>query len=119
MGAHSKWRVWTVTLLTVVIGVACAALELLLVFVMRGPYSKGLSWPVTLIGVLAALLLFVGYVPVPLEIAKRRGRVVGIDFIFLTMDWLGAFFSLMAIGKDPGFEVVGKANAGDSGPEHL
>jgi len=74
-------------------------MEALLVFVIRGPYGRGVSWPVTLVGILAAILLIVGYVPVPFEIAKRRGRVVGIDFIFLTIDWFGAFFSLMAIGK--------------------
>ena len=39
-----------------------------------------------------------GYVPVPFEVLKRRGRVIGIDFIFLAIDWAGAFFSLMALG---------------------
>ena len=53
----------------------------------------------TLIGVVAAALLIVGYLPVPFELWKRRGRVVGIDFVFLTIDWLGAFFSLMALGE--------------------
>lgn len=74
-------------------------MEVLLVFVIRGPYSRGISWPVTLVGVLAAVLLIIGYVPLPFELWKRRGRVVGIDFGFLTIDWFGAFFSLMAIGK--------------------
>jgi hypothetical protein len=54
---------------------------------------------VTLVGVVAAVLLIIGYVPVPFELWKRRGRVVGIDFWFLTIDWFGAFFSLMAIGE--------------------
>lgn len=74
-------------------------MEILLVFVIRGPYRRGVSWPVTLVGVCAAVLLIVGYVPVPFELWKRRGRVIGIDFYFLTIDWFGAFFSLMAIGK--------------------
>ena len=90
---------WTTTLLSVTILGFFAGMEVLLVFVIRGPYARGVSWPVTLIGILAAILLIVGYVPVPFEIAKRRGRVVGIDFIFLTIDWFGAFFSLMAIGE--------------------
>ena len=53
----------------------------------------------TLVGVLAAILLISGYVPVPFEIVKRRGHVIGIDFGFLTIDCLGAIFSLMAIGR--------------------
>ena len=48
---------------------------------------------------MAFVLLISGYVPIPFELAKRRGRVVGIDFVFLTIDWIGAFFSLMALGK--------------------
>ena len=75
-----------------------AGLEVLLVFVIRGPYSRGVEWPVTLVGILAAILLASGYIPVPFEIVKRRGRVIGIDFGFLTIDCLGAIFSLMAIG---------------------
>lgn len=53
----------------------------------------------TLVGVVAAVLLIVGYTPVPFELWKRRGRVVGIDFGFLTIDWFGASFSLMALGE--------------------
>ena len=77
---------------------------------LRGPYSRGLSWPVTLIGVSAAVLLLAGYIPVPFEIIKRRGRVVGIDFVFLSIDWLGAFFSLMAIGKCIAYLLFAKLN---------
>ena len=38
---------------------------------------------------------------------KRRGRVIGIDFIFLTIDSLGAFFSLMAIVAQKIFDPLG------------
>ena len=77
-----------------------AGLEALFVFVIRGPYSRGVSWPVTLMGILATIFLLSGYVPIPFEIVKRRGRVVGIDFGFLTIDCLGAIFSAMALGTD-------------------
>ena len=68
------------------------------------------------VGSLATVLLAAGLIPTYLEIWKRRGRVVGISqsfvntkvsssvtetcpgFVFLTIDWLGAFFSLMALG---------------------
>ena len=95
---NSGWRTWTASLVTAAILLLFAGLEVLLVFVIRGPYSRGVDWPVTLVGVLAAILLVSGYIPVPFEIVKRRGRVIGIDFGFLTIDCLGAFFSLMAIG---------------------
>lgn len=93
------------TFLTATLLLFFGGLEVLLIFVIRGPYSRGVEWPVTLIGVVAACLLIVGYVPVPFELWKRRGRVVGIDFGMLTMDWLGAVFSLMAIGES-GFGLL-------------
>ena len=94
-----KWRVWTTALLTTVLALFFAGMEVFLALIIRGPYRRGISWPVTLIGVVAAALLIVGYLPVPFELWKRRGRVVGIDFVFLAIDWLGAFFSLMALGE--------------------
>ena len=77
-----------------------AGLETLFIFVIRGPYSRGVSWPVTLMGVLATVFILSGYVPIPFEIVKRRGRVVGIDLGFLTIDCLGALFSAMALGTN-------------------
>ena len=70
----------------------------------------------TFIGVIAAVLLALGLIPPWVEIWKRRGKVIGISklafetylhidsrlhqgFVFLTIDWLGAFFSLMALGE--------------------
>lgn len=47
-------------------------MEALLTFVIRAPYHRGLSWPVTLVGVIAALLLILGYTAVPFEIWKRK-----------------------------------------------
>lgn len=38
---------------------------------------------------------------------KRHGRVVGINWIFLGMDWSGAFFSLMAVVTQNTFDVLG------------
>ena len=77
-----------------------AALEATGIILCRRVYQggRGKNWPVEFVGILAAVLLIVGYAPIPFEVWKRRGRVVGIDFAFLTIDWMGAFFSLMAIG---------------------
>ena len=59
------------------------------VLLLRPVYAKGTEWPV------------------PFEIIKRRGRVVGIDFIFLAIDSLGAFFSLMSIAAQNTFDPLG------------
>jgi hypothetical protein len=75
-----------------------AALQVVLVLVIRGPYERGVSWPVQLVGILAFITLISGYLPIPLELIKRRGRVQGISLLFLTIDCLGAFFSLMSLG---------------------
>ena len=96
---NRKWRLWTVILLTSAIALFFAGFEAFLVFIIRPAYNRGVSWPVTLIGVVATVMIVSGYIPVPFELFKRRGRVIGIDFIFLTIDWFGAFFSLMAIGR--------------------
>lgn len=54
--------------------------------------------PILVIGIAAAVLLAVGLLPPYQEIWRRHGRVIGFNWIFLTMDWGGAFFSLMALG---------------------
>lgn len=96
----SKWKARNVVLICTTILLVYAGLEYLLVWLIRKAYySKNLEWPLTLMGVLAFVLLIAGYIPIPFELVKRRGRVVGIDFLFLAIDWLGAFFSLMALGK--------------------
>lgn len=53
-------------------------------------------------GIIAAVLLAAGLLPPYRELWKRRGRVIGINWVFLGMDWFGAFFSLMALGKPVG-----------------
>ena len=85
-------------LLGIVVGIGLGGFEVLLVFVLRGPYSRGVSWPVNLLAIVAGVLWVAAYVGVPFEIVKRRGRVMGIDFTFLTLDFLGAVFSLLSLG---------------------
>ncbi|CAA9957154.1 PQ loop repeat protein [Pyrenophora teres f. maculata] len=102
-----KWRTWTATLL--LLGLIClfAGIEAGLVFALRGPYLRGeAQWAVLLVGIIAFLTLISGYIPIPFELLKRRGRVVGIDFVFLAIDWNGAFFSLMALVTQNEFDVL-------------
>jgi hypothetical protein len=83
-----------------------AAVEAGLIFAIRPAYSRGVEWPVLTIGIIAFIALLSGYLPIPFELLKRRGRVVGIDFVFLGIDWCGAFFSLMAIVAQNEFDVL-------------
>ncbi|KAI4109123.1 MAG: hypothetical protein LQ339_001929 [Xanthoria mediterranea] len=104
---NNAWRVWTASLLAAGIGAIFGGIQVLLVLTLRGPYSRGVDWPMTLIGVISAILLAAGLIPPYFEIAKRNGRVVGINFVFLSIDWLGAFFSLMALVAQRTFDVLG------------
>ena len=101
-----KWRTWTVTLLLTVLFIIFAGVEVGLVYAIRPPYQRGTDWPVLLVGIISFILLIGAYGGVPIELLKRRGRVVGIDFIFLTVDWCGAFFSLMSLVAQSEFDVL-------------
>lgn len=84
----------------------CAGVETGLTLAIRPAYSRGLDWPVLLVGIIAFITLISGYLPIPLELVKRRGRVVGIDFVFLTIDWCGAFFSLISLVAQNEFDIL-------------
>jgi hypothetical protein len=73
---------------------------------IRPFYAQGIDWPVMTIGVIAFIMLIAGFVPIPFELLKRRGRVVGFDFLFLGIDWCGAFFSLMALVAQYEFDIM-------------
>ncbi|KAK4943172.1 hypothetical protein LTR10_017196 [Elasticomyces elasticus] len=96
----SKRKARNVIIICTAILAVEGGLQGLLVWLLRKGYNeKHLEWPSTLIGAIAFVLLISGYIPIPFELLKRRGRVVGIDFWFLAIDWFGAFFSLMSLGK--------------------
>lgn len=64
---------------------------------LRPVYSHGTKWPALLIGIFAAILLAAGLVPPYFELWKRRGRVVGINFLFLFVDSMGAWFNIASV----------------------
>jgi hypothetical protein len=70
-------------------------------------YNRGNEVPTLVIGIVASILLAAGLLPPYAELWKRHGRVVGINWIFLSMDWCGAFFSLMAVVAQNTFDVLG------------
>ncbi|KAL8824517.1 MAG: hypothetical protein Q9191_005009 [Dirinaria sp. TL-2023a] len=61
-----------------------------------GPYIRGVSWPVTLIGIIAAILLAAGLIPPYFEFWKRGGRVVGI-MAQSTFDVLGGILYIIVL----------------------
>jgi hypothetical protein len=103
---YRKWRAWTSALLLCTLFVLYGGIQVGLVFAIQPPYNRGVEYPVLIIGILAFLMLIAGYMPIPFELIKRRGRVVGIDFIFLAIDWFGAFFSLMSLVAQTEFDSL-------------
>ncbi|KAK5209484.1 hypothetical protein LTR99_007754 [Exophiala xenobiotica] len=103
----SKWKARNVFMICTAILVLDGGLQGLLVWLLRmAYYEKNLEWPLTFIGAVAFVLLISGYIPIPSELIKRRGRVVGIDFLFLLIDWFGAFFSLMSLVAQNTFDPL-------------
>jgi hypothetical protein len=82
-------------------------MELILILTLRGPYSRGVEWPMMLMAISATVIQVVGLIQPYFELAKRSGRVIGIDFWFLTIDYAGAFFSLMAVVAQQWFDALG------------
>lgn len=64
---------------------------------LRPLYQKGTHWPALIFGVIATVCLAAGLVPPYFELAKRKGRVVGINFLFLLVDSMGAWFSIASV----------------------
>lgn len=60
-----------------------------------------------LMAILASVIQVLGLIPPYFELAKRSGRVIGIDFYFLAIDYAGAFFSLMAVVAQQWFDALG------------
>ena len=93
--------------LVTAIAVLFGGAEVLLILTLRPLYDKGVAWPVVVVGVIAATLLGAGLLPPYFEMWKRKGRVVGIHFGFLTVDWLGGIFNLMGVAEQQTFDPLG------------
>ncbi|KAF2259406.1 hypothetical protein CC78DRAFT_585976 [Lojkania enalia] len=104
---HNRWSAWKATLATILVAICCGLIELILILTLRKPYYNGIKWPMMMVAIIASVMLAVGLIPPYFELAKRNGRVIGINFVFLTIDWLGAFFSLMALAVQNTFDVLG------------
>ncbi|RWA14429.1 hypothetical protein EKO27_g648 [Xylaria grammica] len=104
--AH-KWPVWKVLVVTTGTAAIFAGVEAALILTIRPIYKAGNETPAIVIGVVAAILLAAGLLPPYGEAWKRRGRIIGINFLFLTMDSLGALFSLFSLVAQHTFDILG------------
>ncbi|KAI0014984.1 PQ loop repeat-domain-containing protein [Xylariomycetidae sp. FL0641] len=104
---HSKWALWKVLLVAIATGAIFGGVEAALILTLSPLYDHGNTAPAVAIGVIAAVFLAAGLLPPYGEAWKRRGRIIGINWIFLTMDSMGAFFSLMSLVAQNSFDVLG------------
>ncbi|RJE19362.1 PQ loop repeat protein [Aspergillus sclerotialis] len=103
---HKYTRV-KATLLVIGTIALCGGLEALLILTLRIPYNKGVTWPDLLVGAVAAVLLAAGLIPPYFELWKRDGRVIGFNWVFLSIDTLGGLFSLFALAAQGSFDILG------------
>ncbi|GLA47105.1 hypothetical protein AnigIFM63604_000969 [Aspergillus niger] len=104
MGAY---MILQTTSLVVATAVLFGGIETLLVLTLRIPYNKGVTWPDLVVGVVAAILLASGLLPPYYELWKRDGRVIGFNWVFLSIDTLGGLFSLFALAAQGSFDILG------------
>ncbi|KAK3363582.1 hypothetical protein B0T25DRAFT_48562 [Lasiosphaeria hispida] len=104
---HENWATWKASLLGAAMVVIFGGVEAALILTLKPIYEGGNETPMLVVGIVAAILLAAGLLPPYGEIWKRRGRVIGINWVFLTMDWLGAVFSLMALVAQLTFDILG------------
>ncbi|KAK4151900.1 hypothetical protein C8A00DRAFT_16741, partial [Chaetomidium leptoderma] len=104
---HNKWPAWKASAVAFVIAAVFAGVEAALILTLTPIYHAGNEVPVMVVGILAAVLLAAGLLPPYGELWKRRGRVIGLNWVFLAMDWSGAFFSLMALVAQNTFDILG------------
>jgi PQ loop repeat len=102
----SRWP-WTRTLGCVLaIALSMGGVETGLIVGLRRSKREGVSWPVTLMAVLAAVLLCAGVTRHYWDIWKTR-TVRGISFLFVGIDALGDLTSLISVFFQPRLDVLG------------
>lgn len=84
------WRGGLFLLFQIAIEVGC-------IIPFRRLHSRGVTWPILMFGIIANVVLIIGLIPPYFELWKRNGRVIGINFGFLSMDIAGAVFSLLSL----------------------
>lgn len=98
-------RCWAVLLLVMAVS---AGIEAGCIIPLRRLYNEGTEWPNLIPGIIAAVMLVGGLVPPYIELLKRKGQVLGINFLFLVLDSSGAIFSTASVALEPGkLDILG------------
>lgn len=90
----SKVKIIAITLGIIAVDIAS---EVGFVLWLRPLHARGIEWPAMIFGIMASVLLAIGLLPPYFELAKRQGQVVGINFVFIALDSLGAYFSIASV----------------------
>ena len=91
-------------------GAVLAGIEVMLIMLFKMELRKGNFTPTMVSGIVAAVLQVVGLVPLYVDMAKRKGRVVGINFVFLAIDMSGAILSLASLIVQHYLDPLGVSN---------
>ncbi|KPI41000.1 uncharacterized protein AB675_8096 [Cyphellophora attinorum] len=102
----SKWTPTKCCLRAIPIGALMGGVESGLVLGLREARSDNVTWPITLMAVLAAVLLSLGVLRHYWDIFQER-TVRGISFTFVAIDALGDLTSLMSIFFEPHLDILG------------
>ncbi|SGZ40074.1 uncharacterized protein HGUI_02274 [Hanseniaspora guilliermondii] len=75
----------------------CAIIEVGFIPWLKPLYAKGTTWPALVFGIISGVLLAAGILPLYYELFQRQGEVVGVSFIFLFVDSMGAYLSILSV----------------------
>ncbi|KAK7513424.1 uncharacterized protein IWZ02DRAFT_493727 [Phyllosticta citriasiana] len=112
---NDKWSKLKTNLSLLALCLVSGGIEAGLIVGLRPVYLRGNETPLTVIGIVAAVLLAVGLLPILWGQWGRRGRAKNLmplaegfaDFLFLSVDYMGAVFSLMSLVAQRRFDILG------------
>jgi hypothetical protein len=99
-----QWKTRNVVGLLIGLALVFAGIEVGLIILLAPPPTR--EGPIVAVGVISCALDISGFVPLLLELLKRRGRAAGVDFVFLAIDCSGFFFSLLALATQRHFDLL-------------
>ncbi|PPQ62907.1 hypothetical protein CVT24_006305 [Panaeolus cyanescens] len=99
---HSRIKSFILTFLCMS---AIGLLEFLLVFFLRPIHEKGNHVPAQILGILASVVIIVGFFPQYWEIYRLK-RVMGISMVFISIDMLGGVLNTMSLAFKVRFDYV-------------
>ncbi|KAK7515670.1 hypothetical protein IWZ03DRAFT_442422 [Phyllosticta citriasiana] len=104
---NDKWSKLKTNLSLLALCLVSGGIEAGLIVGLRPVYLRGNETPLTVIGIVAAVLLAVGLLPILWGQWGRRGRAKNLNFLFLSVDYMGAVFSLMSLVAQRRFDILG------------